>query len=54
MAVGLQYLEEFLQFDHQLPVGLDEVVTEVVLARVDTGARYLEQYKKVIIIQYVK
>lgn len=37
-AVGLQYLEEFLQFDHQLPVGLDEVVAEVILARVNTGA----------------
>lgn len=37
----LEDLEDFLQFDHQLPVGLDEVVTEIVLARVDTRARYL-------------
>ena len=45
-AVGLQYLEEFLQLDHQLPVGLDQVIAEVVLACVDTGTGYLEQYKK--------
>lgn len=44
-AVGLQYLEEFLQLNHQLPVGLDEVIAEVIFARVDTGARYLEQYE---------
>lgn len=44
-AVGLQYLEEFLQLDHQLPVGLDEVVAEVILARVDTGTGYLEQHR---------
>lgn len=39
----LQDLEEFLELHHQLPVGLDKVVAEVVLAGVDTSARYLQQ-----------
>lgn len=39
----LQYLEEVLQLDHQLPVGLQQVVPEVVLARVYALARYLKR-----------
>lgn len=41
----LEDLEKLLELDHQLPIGLHEVFTEVVLARVDTGARDLKQYR---------
>lgn len=41
--VRLEYLEEFLEFHHELPVGLDEVISEVIFACVDTSTRYLEQ-----------
>ena len=39
----LEDLEESLEFNHKLPVGLDEVVPEVVLDRVDALSAYLQQ-----------
>lgn len=42
---SLQNLEEFLQFHHQRPVGLQQVVAEVVLAGVDALACDLETEK---------
>lgn len=41
----LEDFEEFLEFYHERPVRLDKVVTEIVLAGVDTGPRYLKQNK---------
>lgn len=37
----LEDLEEFLQFHHELPVGLDEIVPEVFLAHVYALSAYL-------------
>lgn len=38
----LEYLEELLQFYHQLPVGLHQIVPEVLFARVYTLPAYLQ------------
>lgn len=38
---SLEYLEELLELDHELPVSLEQVVPEVVLAGVDGLSAYL-------------
>lgn len=40
---ALQNLKGLLQLHHQLPVGLHQVVTEVILAGVDRLPRYLHR-----------
>lgn len=42
---ALQNLKYLLQLDHELPVGLQEVVAEVILARVDGLSRNLKRRK---------
>lgn len=37
----LEYLEELLQFHHELPIGLQQVIPEVILAGVYTLPAYL-------------
>lgn len=45
-AVCLENLEKFLQLEHELPVGLDQIVSEVVFAGVDALPRDLKREEK--------